>query len=290
MPTKQAKSDATTSSRGRGSNPFRAVRRTLTTLMVFAILIYIVGLVVGRTDGFRSIVAQRLEKIIGMPVKIDRVRLAPNYALTLTEVAAESGQRGGAPGVRARQVDIEWRWRDLWRHGRLGIARLQIDKPAVAFAESADGTWEPARLAPAGEFLLRQLNVTLPAKKATGTSAPSPTPAEKPSVPPEKAALVASVIGLDADVSFKRGEVVWWAQGNDAPMASIEGASLSVSPLHLPGREMTHYLLNVDRAASANGPGMSGLVAEFLDLGDQQIVLRFLAEHTPNSPTDRAQP
>lgn len=285
----QAKRAADSATTSRRANPIRTLWRAARTLLILLLILYIVGLVASRTDGFRSIIAQRLEKIVGMPVKVDRASLAMNYALTLRGVATEGEPRVGVAGVRARQVDVEWRWSNLWRHGRLGIARLKIDRPEIAFAEREDGTWSPSRLAQGGEFILRQLNVSLPGKKAVSVS--DATEAEKlPVSSPDKSALAAVGIGLDANVSFKRGEVVWWARGSDAPLASIEGASLSVTPVHLPGREITHYLLTVDRAASAGGPGVSGLVAELLDMGDQQIVLRFLAEHTPNLPSDRAEP
>ena len=287
MPTKQAKGDADNSKR-QSSNPLRTLRRAFVTLLTFLLILFIVGLIIGRTDGFRSIVSQRLEKIVGMPVKIDRTALSLNYSLTLREVATLGEQRMGAPGVSARQVDIAWRWSDLWRRGRLGIARLEIEKPSVVFAEDADGAWAPARLVPAGEFLLRQLNVTLPATKTEEDF--EQAVADKASRSPKKSALVASVLGLDAAVAVRRGAVTWWAHGGGAPLASIEGGSLFVTPLRAPDRRMIHYLLKVDRAASANGPGMSGVVAELLDIGDQQLVLRLFAEHTMNAPSERSQP
>lgn len=282
MPRKYAKGGDGPPPRGGGGGKsrIRTLWRGFQTLVIVAFVLYAAGLVIGRTEGFRSLVAQRLEKILGMPVKIGGVSLDLKYGLKLRDVVTEGTRRPSSPGLRAQRVEIEWRWSDLWHRGRIGIARLELDRPVVVFEEQEEGGWAPAPLAPFAEFLLRQLQFSVPTRKRAADKTPLPVPETTEERPArEKNGLTTELTGLDMAIVFKRGEVVWWTGDAAVPAASIEGASLNATPLHLPDRELTHYLLKVDRAASANGPGMRDLVIELLDTSDQQVILRFLGEH-----------
>ncbi len=280
MSRKRARASGEAPSRGEKRSWVRSVWVGIRTLLIVGVILYITGLFVGRTDGFASLVAQRVENVLGMPVRIGSTKLTAAYGLKIRDLVSEGTRRESSPGIRASRVSIEWRWSDLWRRGRVGIAHLELEKPVVVFAEQEKGGWAPAPLADVGEFLLKQMQFSLPVRGQTrADAAPAAEKAETQGKRNrEKYELTAGLTKLDMTVSIRRGDVVWWT-GGGAPAASIEGVDLFVTPLHLPGRELTHYLLKVDRAASTAGPGMRDLTIELLDMADQQVVLRFLGEH-----------
>ena len=278
MPRKNAKAWEEPPPR-RGTNPFRRAWHAACTVLILLTLLYVSGLVIGRTEGFRALVAQRLEKVLGMPVKIEGTSLDARYGLTLKGVVTEGTRRANSPGVRAQRVAVAWRWGDVFRRGRPGIARLELDKPVIVFALQENGAWAPAPLEPLSAFLVKQLQFTLPTRPRAESAAPATTAAPEPVESVKSPAVETALSGLNAHVVISRGELAWWADAS-VPAASVEGVSLQASPVALPVRALTLYLLKVARAASADGPGIRDLVVELLDAGDQQVVLRFHGEHS----------
>lgn len=274
MPRKRAKAWEEPPPKKR-SNPLRAAWGAFVTVLVLLVIAYVTGLFIGRTDGFRAIVAGRLEKALGAPVKIDRVSLDAAYNMTLTGVETDTERRAGIPGLRVGRVRLEWRWGDLMRRGKVGISRIELEKPTLAVGRDDAGRWTPKPVAPLSDFVARQLQFTFPAPSQSTDVAPAATPSEsdKPASTPGF-----DLKGLDTAIVIRRGEVSWWLDSS-APHASVEGISLDATPLPVPGRLITHYLLTVKRAASKDGPAFRDLTVELLDVGDQQIVLRFAADH-----------
>lgn len=263
-------------------NPLRRAWRACCTILILLGLLYIAGLAIGRTEGFRALVAQRLEKLLGMPVKIDRTALNARYGLTLKGVVTEGTRRANSPGLRAQRVSIDWRWCDVFRRGKPGIARVELDKPVIIFAQEEDGTWAPKPLAPLSVFLAKQLQFSLPMRgenRPPRTDSMLAVEVQGPRAATDPAALEAVLSGLKTEISITRGELAWWTE-QPVPVASVEGVSLQATPVALPDRALTHYLLKVTRAASVNGPGIRDLIVELLDTGDQQVVLRFQGEHS----------
>jgi hypothetical protein len=265
----------------KGPNPLRRAWHAACTILIVVLLLYVSGLVIGRTEGFRALVAQRLEKVLEMPVKIEGTSLDARYGLTLKGVVTEGTRRANSPGLRAQRVAVSWRWGDVFRRGKPGIARLELDKPVIVFELQENGDWAPAPLAPLSAFLAKQLQFSLP----TRTGAAPAAPASESAFAPEgearaaRAGVEAALSGLKTEIVITRGELAWWTE-QPVPVASVEGVSLQATPVAVPGRALTHYLLKVARAASVDGPGIRDLVVELLDTGDQQVVLRFHGEHS----------
>jgi len=267
----------------RAPNPFRKGVRTALTVLVLLAILYVAGLVIGRTDGFRSLVAQRFEALLGMPVKIERVSVDAAYGLTVRHLVTEGTRRPTSPGLRAARLHLGWRWSDLWRRGRIGVASIELDKPVLTFERQSSGEWQPQPLAPVSEFLVQQLKFNFP-------PAAEPLPAAKAEPTANGADLnkkaKALRAGLETTITLRRAEVVWWA-GGDTPAASVEGVRLQATPLRAPGRSLTHILLEVERASSLEGPGIRNLTVELIDTGDQQWILQFQGDHLMPARPDR---
>jgi hypothetical protein len=279
MPSKKVKAwEAPPPARKSGSI-FRSARNAAITAAILLLIAYVTGLAVGRTDGFRAIVAERLSREVSMPVRIDRVSLSAGYNLTLREVASDNAPRPGQAGLRAQRVDIKWRWSDLWHKGRIGIERINVVHPIVAFARNADGKWEPEPLAPLAEQVARYMQIEPPNK-------PSSEQPRTDSAPDAGARSTTNAVakfnwrGLETAISVQRGEISWWLDAT-VPQASAEGITVHATPITVPGRRMTHLLLRVQRASTLQGPGFRDLTVELLEAGDQDILLRFTADRQP---------
>ncbi|MCS6771820.1 MAG: hypothetical protein NZ740_07305 [Kiritimatiellae bacterium] len=284
MPTKRAKpwdeSNYAAPRRSRIRTAWNAVK----TVGLLAVIAYVTGWFVGRTEGFRSIVESRLTRALGLPVKLDRVSVDWRYNLTLYGLRTEGGRRPGYAPVTARRVEIEWMWSDLFRRFAVGINRIELERPTIAFERDDNGRWSPHRLAPYGRALARQFQIAWEEGESAEAGASSRS-GEVPAADKEGAEALAEAVrsaGLDASIRVVGGELSWWLD-TQAPRASLEGVTLEITPLRAPGRAMRHVWAKVKRASSLDGPAFRDLTLELLDIGDQQIVLRFTADHHPNT-------
>jgi hypothetical protein len=264
----------------------RTLVRAAKTLLVIGMILYGAALVAARTDGFRDVVASRLERHLGMPVKIDGVSANARFDLTLRGVVTEGTRHKNSPGIRAHRVKLAWNWALLFRQGRPGLRHLDLERCVITFARDDQQNWQPADLAPLSEFLAKwlQLDLGKPVAAVPDTAAaPEREPAAATEGPrPAEAAGRAAARALQdgrMSVALRRSEVTWWGEG-EVPLAAVEGVSLTATPVQLPNRSLTHYHLKLERASAAQGLSVSDLTLELLDTGDQQLVLVFDAGHT----------
>lgn len=270
-------------------SPVRTTYRAVRTTLVVLVILYVAALAATRTDGFRDVVASRLEKHFGIPVKIESVAASPRFDLTLRGLVTEGTRQKNSPGLRAHQVVLGWAWGDLWRHGRVGLRSLDLERCVITFARDDEQAWQPADLVPLSEFLAKWLQLDLSPPATASNAAPENTvveekpaalePAvEKPAAAAGRAAARALQDG-HLSVALRRSEITWWGEG-EVPLAAVEGVSLTATPVRLPNRTLTHYHLKLEHAAGAKGLSVSDMTLEVLDTGDQQLVLVFDAGHT----------
>lgn len=269
----------------------RTILRAIATATVLLAIAYVAGLMIGRTDGFRSIVAERLGELLGQAVKVERVSLGLSYALTVEGIVTEGTRRLNSPGIRIGRLRAAPRWSDLWRRGRLGLAQLEIEKAVLVFERDEEGRWAPEALAGYAELLAKQLNFSFPPPETVSAApaAPRDVSGEQSRNRRRSARplLAAPDPAMPAPrIVVRRGEIAWWLD-NSVPFASVEGLSASMTPLEAPGRRMIHYRVDVKRAASRGGQALRDASLELLDIGDQRLVLRFTAEHFPSTGAEQ---
>lgn len=259
-------------------SPWRRAWRAVKTLLVLLAIAYVALVIAGQTDGFRDLVSHRLERHLGQPVKVEGASLSLRLDLSLRGVVTEGTKRKNSPGLRIQRAFIGWDWSQLIRRGRPGVRALELDRCEVVFGRAEDGTWQPARLAPLSAFLARWLELDL-GSAAPPASAGAPAPVSGAATTPRAAALAFQKEGTR--VVLRGGQITWWADESDVPLAAVEGVRLQATPVAVPGRLLTHYALSVERAASATGARVSDLKLELLDAGDQQVILGLTGEHVP---------
>lgn len=267
----------------------RSAYRLARTLVVIGAILYGAALVASRTDGFRDLVAARLERHLGMPVKVESVAANARFDLTLQGIVTEGTRHKNSPGLRAHRVTLAWSWRDVLRRGGPGLRLLDLDRCVITFARDEQGVWQPADMAPLSEFLAKWLQLDLgtkPPENVTGPTGGEAEPREdgapaagKPTVAATGVSTARALRDARLSIVLRRSEVTWWGDG-DVPLAAVEGVNLAATPVRLPNRTMTHYHLKLDHAAGAQGLSVSDMTLELLDTGDQQLVLVFDAGRT----------
>jgi len=194
----------------RGSGRFCGLRRLAGTILVLVAIGLVTGAFLVRTGGGRSLIEDRLSRLAGEPVTIERARIGWPYVLVLEEVRTESFGAAGRPG---------WAVATL-RYGLdlQGRRRLTLRHPRVRLVRSTEGAWRPAVLRRLGELAGGDIgNIA----GATG---------------PFRARWL---------VKADRGDVRWMdARGVET--AAAEQVMFAMQPVRVPGRRMFYYRLAVD--------------------------------------------
>jgi len=185
----------------------------LLLLLFLALVLLATGWFLARTEGVRSLLAERISDRLGMKVTIGESRIGWPYALVLRNVATEGFAAAGTPGLAAGEIRV----------GRLPRTwDLELRHVTVRVRQGGSGIWEPtvaARLAD-----LRQASAT----DVTRLTAP---------------------LRHRWRLRIADGTLVWLdADGREE--ASLRDVRFRMEPARLPeGRAMTYYGLRIYAAS-----------------------------------------
>jgi hypothetical protein len=225
--------EAKDGAKARGDGGGGGVVRLLAWLAMIAGGLYIALAVVLSLPRTREAVAGRLEMAFGTPVAVGKSRLGLPLTLVLENVASE-GFAPGKPGFVAREVRVTpvgfGRWEARIRRGSLVLVR------------GADGAWEPASFSRLGELPVRNL-----------------------------ADLSAMTAAFRQRVALDIGDCsVRWLEADGREVASVLGATFTVTPVKLPDRVLFHHVLSLQRATAPGGATARDVEREWLS-GDGMV-------------------
>jgi hypothetical protein len=251
--------------------------RVIETLAIVLAIAYVAFLLMSRTEGFRGLVADQLQEVVGLPISIAGSRARPDFDIVLEGLATEGDGRKNRPSVRAQRVVIEWSPLDVLRNRRLAPRALLIDDAEVTFATTVSGQWAPAAMAPLSEKIASWLGVDLktPGKALDRAGPPAGADSDR--------GAGREPVWSRCRLQVRRAAMSWWADEQNE-VAGIAGLSADVTPMRVPGRRLTHFLLMLDHAASTNGFGIQDVRIELIDAGDQQVVLSFQGDGRKTAP------
>lgn len=249
----------------------RPVVRVVVTVLVLAAVLYVAALLAARTDGFRSYAEEYLGEALGVPVHIGRTWAAITLDVILEDVSTKGSEEPASPGFRVREIALQWSaFRALVEGGYL-VRGIELKDVDLAFVAGPEGGWEPKGLGRLGDGLARWVGVAVDMSEES----PEP-PGEADRVGRGKGQGISKKpsprfwqkVGYDVG----KANVFWWdAEGRE--LASAKGIDLRITPVNLPGRRLTHYLMNVARARTGDGRRVEDLKFEMLKTGAENIVL-----------------
>lgn len=219
-------------------------------LVVIVAILYGGLLLAARTEGFRSLVAQRWEKQCGIPVHISSSSLTPAFELRLrgiTTVEKPSASKPATdeeapkPRLQVKEVRLKWSL------SKFRFTRVLLQGARVDFVPDAGGGWSPTPFA----------RWAREADALTGWkwSPPAPGSSSESEVPMPR--------GNEIELRIEDLDMFWHASA-DGPAASVEQISLSMTPLHPPGRTLTHVRLGAKACRGADGVASGPFEAEWI--------------------------
>lgn len=185
----------------------------LLLLLFLAVVLLTAGWFLARTDGARSILADRLSDRLGMKMTIGESRIGWPYALVLRNVETDGFSAAGVPGVSAGEIRLGRGWR-YWD--------LEVRHVTVRVQQDGAGMWKPtvvARLADLRQASAREvIRLTTPVQQRWRLRV------------------------VDGTLS--------WLNTEGLEEASLRDVRFQMEPMQLPGgRQMTYYRLRIYAAA-----------------------------------------
>lgn len=237
---------------------FHSFSGLLATLVVLGGILYVGALLLSRTAGFAALVKGRLDKHTGLDFQVGHAALTPAFTLVLEDVHCAVPDHPLKAHVAAKRVVIRWSALKLF-FGVDPLRELNADGCDLHFALDAAGKWQPVQFSQVSDWLAARMNLDLARYGSSATVAPTnDTPA--------------SVLDIFAEQRVEmRDALVHWQVVAGSEVARADNVHLASTRVQLPGREITHFLLHLGKADTAQGYHVEARHMELLDLGDREI-------------------
>lgn len=223
----------------------QAITRFWVTLLIIAVILYATLLVVGRLAGFKDLVQNALEPLIGLPVKLDEVRVRPDLSLAIKGLHDDQDQ------LRVEMARAHVRWVGLMRGASWPFRSLDIDGATIRFSQAAEGRWQPMP-ALAGALL--------PWMKPDGQHI-------------EQAELWESIRVADTKLDVRNVSLTW-VSGATNLVNEIDGLSLTTAMVKPFSDDILWSKLHITAARAEGIEWLRDLHVEWLRMPGQDVVLK----------------
>jgi hypothetical protein len=265
--TGRKKSTSATKREKRPRSLFRRLVAGGLWLAVICAILYGSALLLARTAGFRSVLAEQIEQRSGVKVNIARSALDWKLNLWLDGITSDSPANVGEPMIEALGVRLDWGL----EKGRLRLMNLRVEGAQVRLVQGEDGEWLPGFLAPLANKVTRlgQLgSVNTIMKEAPARTAETAPAETKKQV---ESGVKAGAFFENMNVTIEGAVISWWSGGNE--LASITGLDFVSRNVEFPGRNFQYYQVKAARAELGDHRKVDNLSFEMLSTEGRNIVL-----------------
>jgi hypothetical protein len=245
------------------------VRRFIVTVAILAAVFYVGIYLACGTDGFRSYAEEYLGTHLGLPVRVKKIHATPTLDIVLNGVMTEGVSRKGTPGYRVQEAVVHWSvLNKVLSRGEI-LSGLELNDFSVSFAPGESGDWEPAALAKLGSWVADwgRFNLSKPSAAVTPDD-----PEKADDVDAAPAPTVKSDFWDRISLAIENGSMSWW-DGDKRELASAAGIKFDITPISLPNRKMTHYILTLENANVGGQKSVRDFTFEMLKMQSNSIVI-----------------
>lgn len=260
---------------GAGAKPASGFRRGLAWLGKAALgvaLVYGALQILVRTDLFRARVEAELSRLVGMEMRVGRIRATESLNLRFRDVIGVSE----IAGIEARLTRL--RWRIFRPRGEPMLESIRMDGLALTIAPDENGVLQPPFLGVWSKKVFEWTGVPVPEPVAAAKT-PGGGAGMRESAPAREPAHWSS-----GPLVFRGVSVRWQdAQGN--LLATVSGMDLTWVSMQLPnGGRVGHVDCRAAEVKVVKGPRILGLHVELIDAGDRQFLVALEAADWGSAP------
>ena len=246
----------------------RVISGTIKTIVALLVVVYFALYFAARTDGFRSFVEDKFEQHLALKVRIQKTWATPTLDLVIQDLKANGGGEHGEPGFHLQKAVVRWSLRNIFSPERSILRGLAIEDCRVSFAPDESGRWQPLALEKLANWVAEWGKFQLePGKKKA-----DPDAEKNPDVKPGKLPDLSPDFWESIQLSVTDSQVVW-SDADGRELAEAGGIAFNITPVRLPNRKMTHYLLKIGKGGVTKGKQIEDFVFEMLQFGSNSLVL-----------------
>lgn len=246
------------------------------TVAIVTLILYGAALAVSRTDGFRSMVAEKVSDWSGLPVDIESASLTPGLDLVLNGLRTAEGEDGAE--LKISRARVEWSLVSFLTWGKSAVRAVDLQAGSIQFRPDHQGRWQPAWMHVPFVDMIEGSGHSLSNTSAAVT--PTATGDSKPDGDTAAGLSTASAGAFWEDVALRiRDGHLTWQASDDRVAASVSGLNLTVTPLFAPLRTLHHFQAWMDDLRVGQ-ERMQGVSLEFISVEDRQMVVALEAEWT----------
>jgi hypothetical protein len=249
----------------------------LVTLVCIAAIVYGAGHLLVRTEGFKGLLAEKIEEHLAMPVQIEAVGLDAEWNLVVTGLLTERFGQAGVPGFGVEQAVIDWSLPGLLFTDRPMINRLRFKRANLALAQNDKGQWEPALCAPLAMWLARWARFNMGRDEEPHTPVAVAEKNSRNRLDKDSDKLPEGLRSMQLEL--QDCGVRWWNR-NGRELAAAMGIDVISTPVTLPQRHVQHYRVEMDEAYTIGNRHVRDVLFELLSTQGHHIMLCFKAEWT----------
>lgn len=211
----------------------------LATLIISIVLIsYFAAQAISRTNGFRKMVEERLERVFACSVEAGDLELSPQLNLIMHDISVQPHE--GQASLRAPKIEIVFSFKRLFLRRANPIKRIEVRSLHADLTRRSDNSWAPNCVSALAEQVAHTLGIPL---RIANTTNRTPNSAQFPTLKMLEETQI-SVIG---------GTVVWY-DSRGTELAALDNISaLRVVPVQLPEEVAISLRLRVDRMQTYAG-------------------------------------
>lgn len=207
----------------------RKLCRAVTTLLIIAVILLVGLCFVVPTDGVKSVIENKLSDRVGVSISIDSARIGWPYVLVIEGAVSDGFDIQGRGGFKAREIRIGRGWKTSWV--------VTVDRAVVRLTDTSDDRWVPEIFARLGPVPMNRI---------------------------DEVSRVTEGFRRKVALRVSDSTVIWTSGVDGGTLASAYDVVFSVEPVGVPGRDMYHHELSVDRATHMDGTEVNYVGREWL--------------------------
>lgn len=219
-----------------GSSLLSGVIKFLSTLLIILLILMVAGIFVCRSEGCRSFIESKLEKMLGCGVSIENTRVGWPYVLVLEKVRSEGLGEGDLQGFKAFEVRIAPTL-------RCGLS-FRVNRGVLNLVRQADDTWLPGAFERLGDLPLKNLS---------------------------EISHITSKLRRRHMLHITDG-AFHWLGSDGVPLASATGVSFDMEYANVKGWRMYHYRLSVYNAVDPYAGKVHDVEREWLSSDSRDYI------------------
>lgn len=238
------------------SSILQSISRFWLSMLVILVLLYAALLAIGRTDGFRNLVEQKIENMSGMGIMIDKAHIGFDLHVRLQNIRGMSPATNVVVALEVAKLVVRPVFLELLREDPWPVRSLVADRAIVRFYRDGE-TWQP---------MPALANALAPWMNAGGTNAPERS---------AEAIILDALLRKDVRISLTGARVMFMdGYDGEVPVALADGINFDTVNLQ-PFEERVLWSRIMIKTLQNNGTEwMSDLELEWIRQKDQDVILR----------------